>query len=142
MKERRKITEVIVKQSAEISSIIPNEDGSLFLIDIEGKLVEHELHQGVGYLRSSGKPKILRSMVKKSDDQIGENPWKKYCLFKNKSLDLTPSNLDMRFTQGLFQSKYRQFFTNETTGKKARPSGRGFSWFRWWGLAVPRLRLV
>lgn len=78
MKERRKITEVIVKQSAEISSIIPNEDGSLFLIDIEGKLVEHELHQGVGYLRSSGKPKILRSMVKKSDDQIGENPWKKY----------------------------------------------------------------
>ena len=60
MKERRKITEVIVKQSAEISSIIPNEDGSLFLIDIEGKLVEHELHQGVGYLRSSGTPKIRR----------------------------------------------------------------------------------
>jgi len=78
VKERRKITEVIVKQSAEISSIIPNDDGTLSLIDTDGKLVEHELHQGVGYLRRSGKPKVLRSVVRRSDDQVGENPWKKY----------------------------------------------------------------
>jgi hypothetical protein len=78
VKERRRITEVIVKQSAEICSIIPNENGSLSLIDTDGKPVEHELHQSVGYLRGSGKPKLLRSIVRKRDDRLGDNPWKKY----------------------------------------------------------------
>ena len=72
------MTEIIVKQSAEISSIIPNEDGTLSIIDTDGKLVEHELYQSVGYFRSSGKPKVLRSVARNSDDQVGENPWKKY----------------------------------------------------------------
>jgi hypothetical protein len=78
VKERRKITEVIVKESAEISSIIPNEDGTFSLIDSQGNLVSHEQHESVCYLRNSGKPKVLRSIVRSRDDEVGDNPWKKY----------------------------------------------------------------
>ena len=78
MKERQKITQILIKESAVICSIIPNEDGTLSLIDIHGILVQHDQHQAVGYLRNSGKPKILRSIIRSSDDQIGDNPWKKY----------------------------------------------------------------
>ena len=78
MKERRKITEIIIKDSAEISSIVPNEDGTVSLIDVHGKRVDHEQHDSVGYLRDSGKPKILRSIVRDCNDLVGENPWKKY----------------------------------------------------------------
>lgn len=78
VKERKKITEFIIKQSAEITSIIPNEDGTFSILDTQGNLVEHEQNESVGYLRDSGKAKILRSIVRNSDDQLGENPWKKY----------------------------------------------------------------
>ena len=78
MKKRRKITEIVIKESAEISSIIPNEDGTFSLKDSDGHPVDHEQHVSVSYLRNSGKPKILRSVVRDSDDQVGDNPWKKY----------------------------------------------------------------
>ena len=78
MKRRQRITEIIVKQSAEICSILPNADGTLSLVDSEGNLVEHEQHQAVGYLRECGKPKILRSIVRTTNDHFGDNPWKKY----------------------------------------------------------------
>lgn len=69
---------MIVTQSAEICSFLPNEDGTLTLIDTEGKPVGHESYNSVGYMRRSGKPKILRSVVRKPDDGVGENPWLKY----------------------------------------------------------------
>ncbi|MBN2185175.1 MAG: hypothetical protein JW746_07585 [Candidatus Krumholzibacteriota bacterium] len=78
MKKRKRITEIIVKQSAEICSITTNEDGTYSLIDAYGNHVEHEQIDSVGYLRDSGKPKILRSIVRSGEDNFGENPWKKY----------------------------------------------------------------
>jgi hypothetical protein len=78
MKERQRISEIGIKESAEICSIIRNEDGTFSLMDIQGNLVKHEQYEAVTYLRSSGKPKFLRSIARNSDDQIGENPWKKY----------------------------------------------------------------
>lgn len=78
MKKRRKITEIVIKESDEISSIVPNKDGTFLLKGNDGHLVDHEQHESVSYFRNSGKPKILRSVVRDSDDQVGDNPWKKY----------------------------------------------------------------
>ena len=78
LKKRRKIKEVIIKESAEISSIFPEDDGTFSIINSHGKLVEHEQLEAVGYFRLSGKPKILRSIARTNADQVGDNPWKKY----------------------------------------------------------------
>jgi hypothetical protein len=64
MKERKRITEITVKESAEIHSILPNDDGAVSLIDSQGNKVAHEQSDSVGYLRDSGKAKILRSIVR------------------------------------------------------------------------------
>lgn len=78
MKKRRKIAELIIKESAEIHSVISNEDGTFSLMNADGKKVAHAQHDGVGYLRDSGKPKFLRSITRDSKDLVGDNPWKKY----------------------------------------------------------------
>ena len=78
MKKRHKITELIIKESAEIDSVISNGDGTFSLINSDGKKVAHAQYDGVGYLRDSGKPKFLRSITKGSKDLVGDNPWKKY----------------------------------------------------------------
>ena len=77
-KPRRKFTEVVITESAEIHSIIPNEDGSLSILDGDGLEVSHVQQHSVGYLRDSGKPKFLRTIPKADGDKVGENPWKKY----------------------------------------------------------------
>ncbi len=78
MKVRQKITEVIITQSAEIASVLPQDDGTLLIVDIHGNPAEHIQHEAVGYLRDSGKPKILRSIPRTTVDRVGDNPWKKY----------------------------------------------------------------
>jgi hypothetical protein len=78
VKERKKITEIAIKESAEVCSIKTNEDGTYSLIDSNGNCVEHIQIDSVGYLRDSGKPKILRSISRSDDDRHGDNPWKKY----------------------------------------------------------------
>jgi hypothetical protein len=78
VKDRKKIVEIVVKESADISSIVKNDDRTFSLIDSQGELVEHEQSESVGYLKSSGKAKIIRSIVRKDDDRPGDNPWKKY----------------------------------------------------------------
>lgn len=78
MKERKKITEIAITESAEICTIKINDDGTLSLIDSEGNTVGHIQHESVGYERGSGKPKILRSIPKSDLDKVGDNPWKGY----------------------------------------------------------------
>ncbi len=78
-KKRHQITEVIIQESAAIQSMIPKEDGTLSLLDPDGKEVAHTLHHSVAYLRDSGKPKCLRSIpIRSSRDRVGDNPWKNY----------------------------------------------------------------
>lgn len=76
MKKRHKITELIIKESAEIDSVISNGDGTFSLINSDGKKVAHAQYDGVGYLRDSGKPKFLRSITRGSKYLVGDNPWK------------------------------------------------------------------
>lgn len=78
MKERKKITEITITESAEICSVKTNTDGRLSLINSDGNSIKYTQSESVGYIRDSGKIKILRSIVRKEDDQTGHNPWKKY----------------------------------------------------------------
>lgn len=78
MKKRQKITEIAIKESAEICSIKSNTDGTFSLIDSNGNCVSHIQSESVGYIRESGKPKILRSIKRGNDDQPGDNTWKKF----------------------------------------------------------------
>lgn len=78
MKKRKKLTEITITESAKISTIETNNDGSFSLIDIDGKIVSHAQYEGVGYDRDSGKPKILRSILRTKVDKVGDNPWKRY----------------------------------------------------------------
>ena len=77
-KKRHKITELVIKESAAVHSVIPNDNGTFSLINSDGQTIQHTQHDDVGYLRDSGKPKILRSLTRSSGDHAGENPWKKY----------------------------------------------------------------
>ncbi len=75
MKERKRITEIAITESAEICSIKTNDVGTFSLIDTDGNLVGHIQNESVGYDRDSGKPKILRSIARSDDDQVGDNPY-------------------------------------------------------------------
>jgi hypothetical protein len=78
MKERQRISEIGIKEAAEIGSIIRNEDGTFSIRDVQGNLVNHEQYEATAYFGSSGKPKVLRSIARKSDDRVGDNLWIKY----------------------------------------------------------------
>ncbi|MCU7839410.1 MAG: hypothetical protein KZQ94_08525 [Candidatus Thiodiazotropha sp. (ex Troendleina suluensis)] len=99
MKERKKITEITITESAEVCSIKTSDDGMFSLMDSDEKLVSHIQYESVGYERDSGKPKILRSIARDADDLVGDNPWKKY-----KKIGFVDTNSVVENEQKLFVS--------------------------------------
>lgn len=77
-KQRHKIREIVIRESADVSNLVPQKDGTLALLTPSGRDVAHAEYHSVGYFRLSGKPKFLRSIAIPDGKSEWTNPWKGY----------------------------------------------------------------